>query len=412
MSRLAPRFSRVESWRRACDLVAGLMSDLPRKNCWTIAEHAGHVSPDGLQHLLARASWDQDGVRDDLRDYVLAGLGDGGIIVVDETGDLKKGTRTVGVQRQYTGTAGRIENAQVAVYLTYATDAGHAFIDRELYLPRCWTDDRQRMTVAGVPDDVGFTSKPQLAKRMIARAIDSGVAAAWVTGDEVYGASTDLRAELEKRQLRYVLAVACDHQVATGAGKLRADQIAKQLPAKAWQRLSAGAGAKGPRWYAWAMVDIDTADQPPHRWLLIRRNHSTGELAYYRCHAPHPVPLGELVTVAGRRWTVEESFQAGKGLCGLDEHQVRTWISWQRWTILAMTAHAFLTVLAAHERSTRPAPDEMIPLTCNEIKHLINALGTRPPRGPSHCLHWSAWRRRRQHHSRLCHYRRRGAEPP
>jgi SRSO17 transposase len=262
-----------------------------------------------------------------------------------------------------------------------------------------------------VPADVEFATKPTLARQMIGRALDAGVGARWVAGDEVYGASTDLRAELEKRQVGYVLAIACDHQVATGAGKLRADRIAKQLPAKPWQRLSAGVGAKGPRWYDWALVDIDT-DRPGHAWLLIRRNQSTGELAYYRCYAPHLVPLGQLVSIAGRRWTVEESFQAGKGLCGLDQHQVRAWTSWQRWTILAMTAHAFLAVLAAHERSTRPAGNQMIPLTCNEIKHLINALHARPPRGPSHCLRWAAWRRRRQHRSRLCHYRRRGAKPP
>lgn len=407
MSRIASRFGRVEPWRHACDLVAGLMSDLPRKNCWTIAERAGHTSPDALQHLLLRASWDEGGVRDDLRDYVTAGLGvEGAVLVVDETGDVKKGTATVGTQRQYTGTAGRIENAQVAVYLTYATDAGHAFIDRELYLPESWTDDPGRLAEAGVPGEVEFTTKPALAQQMITRALDAGVRASWVAGDEVYGNSGKLRAELETRGVGYVLAVACSHQVRTGTGNQRADQIATGLARSAWQLRSAGPGAKGPRLYQWALVDIDH-DEPGHRWLLIRRNPATGELAYYRCYSPNPMPLTTLVTVAGRRWTVEENFQSGKGLCGLDEHQVRTWTSWRRWTILAMLTHAILAVLAAHERSHTPrANHELIPLTCNEIAHLINA-HTRHAADHLHCLRWSHWRRRHQHRARTCHYRKR-----
>jgi SRSO17 transposase len=407
MGWIAGRFARVETRRRASVFVLGLMSKLPRKNCWSIAEHAGDASPAGLQHLVSRASWDHHGVRDDLRDYVVAGLGaEGAVLVVDETGDLKKGAGTVGVQRQYTGTAGRIENAQVAVYLTYATDAGHAFIDRELYLPHSWADDPQRRGIAGVPDEVEFATKPTLARQMIAQALDAGVDAGWVAGDEVYGADPGLRSELEARQVGYVLAIGCHRRVSTGAGLLRADQIANILPASAWQRHSAGDGAKGPRLYDWALVEIDT-DQPGCRWLLIRRNHSTGELAYYRCYAPAPVPLATLVKVAGRRWTVEESFQAGKGLCGLDQHQVRTWTSWHRWTILAMLAHAFLAVLAATERSRTPALTDQIPLTCNEIQHLFNSLITSQNRNRRHCLRWSHWRRQHQHHARTCHYRRR-----
>src|SRR5215213_9013064 len=197
---MAGRFTRVETRRRFRGFLLGLLADLPRKNCWTIAEDAGEADPHGMQYLLARASWDTDGVRDDLRDYVTAALGDvDAVLVVDETGDLKKGTGTVGVQRQYTGTAGRVENAQVAVYLVYATDAGHGLIDRELYLPRSWTDDPERLQAAGVPDQVGFATKPELATRMLARALDAGVPAAWVTGDEVYGANPGLRAELEAR---------------------------------------------------------------------------------------------------------------------------------------------------------------------------------------------------------------------
>lgn len=206
LARVAGRFGRVEPRRRVRGFVLGLLADLPRKNCWTIAEHAGDATPDGMQHLLGRAVWDTDGVRDDLRDYVTEHLGDpGAVLVVDETGDIKKGTATVGVQRQYTGTAGRVENAQVAVYLTYAGQAGHAMIDRELYLPKSWTSDPARCARAGVPEDVKFATKPQLARAMITRALDAGVPARWAAGDEVYGADPALRAELEARQLGYVL---------------------------------------------------------------------------------------------------------------------------------------------------------------------------------------------------------------
>ncbi len=201
LGRVAGRFPRVEPRRRVRGFVLGLLADLPRKNCWAIAEHAGDASPDGMQHLLGRAVWDTDGVRDDLRDYVMEHLGDPhGVLVVDETGDVKKGTATVGTQRQYTGTAGRIENAQVAVYLTYAGQGGHAMIDRELYLPRSWTSDPARCVAAGVPDDVAFATKPALAQTMLARALDAGVPARWVAADEVYGADPELRADLQARE--------------------------------------------------------------------------------------------------------------------------------------------------------------------------------------------------------------------
>ena len=339
-------------------------------------------------------------MRDDLRDYVTGQLGDtDAVLVVDETGDLKKGVYTVGVQRQYTGTAGRIENAQVAVYLAYAGERGHAMIDRELYLPKSWTDDPDRAArEAGVPDDIEFLTKPALATGMIIRALNAGVPARWVAGDEVYGADPALRAELELRRIGYVLAIGCDRRVPTAAGPLRADQIAAGLPRRAWQRLSAGAGAKGQRYYDWAWVahpdptgSTDPTDPVDTQcwWLLVRRHRHTGELAFYRCYSPQPVPLRELVRVAGRRWTVEESFQAGKGLAGLDEHQVRRWTSWQRWTLLAMIAHALLAVIAAHEHTTRPAPDGLIALTCSEIRRLFTIYVIEPSRTLACPMAWS-----------------------
>src|SRR6266508_4066934 len=298
--RVAGRFGRVDLRWRARAFVRGLLADLPRKNCWTIAEHAGDRTPDGMQHLLARAVWDEDGVRDDVRDWVVAHLGDpGATLVIDETGDLKKGTATVGVKRQYTGTAGRVENAQVAVYLVYASDTGHAIVDRELYLPRSWTDDPQRCRAAGVPDEVGFATKPELATAMLCRALDARVPASWVTGDEVYGASSRLRGELETRQIGYVLAVARHHRVRFGGAAHRVDELLAKVPARAWQCVSAGAGAKGQRLYDWAFMRLDhdgpaPADQAGRHWLLVRRNRTTGELAFYRCYTPRPVPLAVL----------------------------------------------------------------------------------------------------------------------
>ncbi|MFE9623535.1 IS701 family transposase [Streptomyces sp. NPDC006527] len=419
MSRIGGRFARVEPRLRARQLVLGLLADLPRKNCWTIAEHTGDTSPDGLQHLLGRAQWDADLVRDDLRAFVLGHLADDrAVLVVDETFDLKKGTRTVGVQRQYTGTAGRIENAQVAVYLTYASQHGHAAIDRALYLPKSWTGDPDRCRQAGVPDGVGFATKPQLAQQMIERALDAGVPAAWATGEEVYCDNPHLRAAREKRQLGYVLAVSSTHRLATPAGPQRADHLAKRIPHRVWQKLSAGAGAKGHRWYDWAQVVITAPSLVDHQYLLIRRNRRTGELAYYRCYAPSPVPLSRLVMVAGSRWTVEEIFQSSKTLAGLDEHQVRRWDSWHRWVTMAMLAHAFLAVTAARERRNHaPADDgtsldELIPLTCNEIQRLFTALLVRPVHDLAHRWRWSTWRRRHQARARRSHYRRQVALQP
>ncbi|GHD76318.1 transposase [Streptomyces mirabilis] len=412
MARVAGRFARVERRRRARSFVLGLLAELPRKNCWTIAEHAGDASPAGMQHLLSRASWDADRVRDDIRNFVVEHLGDDdAVLVVDETGDLKKGTASVGVQRQYTGTAGRIENSQVAVYLVYSSPAGHAAIDRRLYIPRSWTQDLDRRRAAGIPEDLRFATKPALATEMIAQALDAGVSAAWVTGDEVYGGDPHLSAELESRQIGYVLAISRKRPIRTRAGVFEAGVLARCLPKKAWQRLSAGDGAKGRRFYDWAQVEIDNPTGcTGHQSLLIRRNRRTGELAFYRCYSAHPVPLTTLVKVAGRRWTVEETFQAAKELTGLDEHQVRRWISWHRWTTLAMLAHAFLVVTVPIERRTTTAPPGLAPLTCGEIQRLFAAFVAQHARDLAHRLSWSHWRRRHQARARTSHYQRQTAQ--
>jgi len=411
IDRIASRFARYEPLRHAGELMAGMVSGLDRKNCWTIAEHRGAATPDGLQHLLSRASWDADAVRDDLRDYVIDAFGDpGAILVVDETGDVKKGVHSVGVQRQYSGTAGRIENSQVAVYLTYAAPRGHALIDRALYLPKSWTDDPGRCDDAGIPDEQReFATKPTLAATLIDRVVEAQVPASWVAGDEVYGADPKLRTTIRGHGLGYVLAIAANRRVPTHAGPIRVDALPALIPPHAWQKHSAGAGAHGPRLYSWAwfqlLAEDDTTTGVHH--LLIRRNDATGELAYLRCYSPRPVPLHTLVAVAGQRWRIEESFQTAKGLAGIDQHQVRRWRSWHRWTTLAMLAHAFLAVATAIERDTAPTPTGLIALTVNEFRRLFDALLLTATHTLNSLLAWSRWRRQHQYRARQSHYRRR-----
>ena len=353
-ARISRRFARSEPRERALAYVRGLLAPLERKNSWTLAERAGEAIPDGMQRLLMSADWDADTVRDDVRDYVVEHLGDpSAVLVVDETGFLKKGAKSAGVARQYSGTAGRIENCQVGVFLGYATTAGRTFLDRELYLPKGWTEDRQRCREAGIGDDVEFATKPELAMRMLTRALDASVPAGWVSGDEVYGQHFRLRRMLEERGMPYVLAVPVSQRViATVDGnvrELRADALTKTLSARAWKKVSAGAGAKGPRLYYWARSPIRPLEDTRSYWLLVRRSLTDPEdLAYYLCHAPEHTALRELVRVAGARWAIEETFQTAKGQVGLDHYQVRRYDSWYRHITLAMLAHAFLTITTAH----------------------------------------------------------------
>jgi len=411
IDRIAPRFARYGPLRHAAELMAGMVSGLDRKNCWTIAEHRGEATPDGLQHLLSRAKWDAEAVRDDLRDYVVDAFGDpAATFILDETGDVKKGVHTVGVQRQYTGTAGRIENSPVAVYLTYAAPRGHALIDRALYLPRSWAEDPERCDDAGIPTNKrSFATKPALAKTLIDRAVAAKVPAAWVAADEVYGADPTLRADIRGHGLGYVLAIAANRRVPTHAGAIRVDRLPAMLPSWAWQKHSAGPGSHGHRYYSWAWITLLPENDADTGWhhLLIRRNDATGELAYLRCYSPRPTTLHTLVAVAGQRWRIEESFQAAKGLTGLDQHQVRRWTSWHRWTTLAMLAHAFLAVATATERDTQPPPTSLITLTVNEFRRLFDALLLTTNHTVTSLLAWSHWRRRHQHRARESHYRRR-----
>lgn len=353
--RIGRRFARSEPRRRAVGYIRGLLSDAERKNGWQVAEHLGEATPDGVQHLLARADWDADAVRDDLMGYVAEHLGDpDGVLVVDETGFLKKGTKSCGVARQYTGTAGRIENAQVGVFLGYSARTGRALVDRALYLPKEWAGDTERRKGAGVPGEVAFATKIVLARRMIDRAVAAGMPAKWVTADAVYGSDSHFRATAEGHGLGYVVGVRSDFAVWSGFRQVRATAVLADLPADAWQRLSCGDGAKGPRVFDWALVRTNSpAPDEYARWVLIRRSVSDPtEVAYFACGGPPATTIQQLVLIAGARWAIEDLFELAKGDCGLDEYEVRSWTGWHRHVTLSLWALAVVAVI----RSRLPLP--------------------------------------------------------
>jgi SRSO17 transposase len=355
--RIGRHFARAEPRRRVLAHLQGLLSPVEGKNGWQLAEAAGAATPYGVQHLLGRAVWDADAVRDDARADVVEHLGDpGAVLAVDETGFLKKGPRSVGVQRQYSGTAGRIENCQVGVFLAYAGPRGRAFLDRDLYLPKEWAADAARRAAAGVPATVEFRTKPQLAQAMLERALDAGVPAGWVTGDEVYGGDRRLRGWLEERDVPHVLAVKRTEPLwaatARGPAQVKAEDLVAARPAAAWTRLSAGDGAKGPRLDAWARVAIRPLSDPDWgSWLLVRRSLTDPtDLAHYACSGPAGATLADLVRVAGTRWAGEEVIEAAKGEVGLDQYEVRRWDGWYRHITLCLLAHAFLAAAQAAAR--------------------------------------------------------------
>jgi SRSO17 transposase len=347
--RIAPRFARLEVRARAGKFLTGLLDPLERRNGWQLAEALGERSPDGVQRLLRTARWDAEAVRDDLRAYVIEHLGDpDAVLVLDETGFLKKGTKSVGVARQYSGTAGRIENCQIGVFLAYASPRGHAFLDRALYLPKVWVEDVARREAVGVPQNVCFATKGELAQSMLARAFAAEVPAAWVTGDEVYGNDGSLRRWLEAQRRPYVLAVACSHAVWQDGVQARVDTLVEQIPQAGWQRIDVGAGSKGPRRYDWACGRLPyETEEGWAQWLLLRRSVSSpAEVAFYRAFAPHDVTVEALARVAGTRWVIEEGFQRAKEV-GLDQYEVRRWEGWHRHITLCLLAQAFLEVTRA-----------------------------------------------------------------
>lgn len=350
---IGKRFSRSEARDRALTFLRCLIGPTERRNGWQMAEMAGDATPYAMQHLLGRAVWSADDVRDDLRDYVCTHLGDPtGVLIVDETGFLKKGDKSAGVRRQYSGTAGRIENCQIGVFLAYVAPRGRVLLDRELYLPKEWADDAERCRTAGVPAETGFATKLQLGRRMIDRARRAGVPFQWVTADAVYGSASDFRRWLETHGFSFVLAVTAQYRVWWNGSRQWASEIVTRLPERDWTRLSAGTGTKGERTSDWARIQLGEVGDGRCRWLLFRRSiGSSKELAYYICSAPISTSLTQLVRVAGTRWAIEECFESAKGEVGLDQYEVRSWVGWYRHITLAMLAHAYLTVMRTGRES-------------------------------------------------------------
>ncbi len=353
-ARIAPRFRRAEVRTRARHFLQGLLAPVERKNGWQMAEELGEHGPRGVQRLLGEADWDENAVRDDLRTYVIEHLGEAdGLLVVDETGFLKKGKKSAGVARQYSGTAGRRENSQIGVFLLYASSQGAAFLDRELYLPEEWTSDRVRCREAGIADEVEFATKGELAQRMLSRAFTAEVPATWVVGDTVYGYD-EMRSWLENQGRNHVLAVPETHLIWISGQPQPVGLVAALLPADAWVVLSAGEGSQGPRLYEWAWLELATereAASDRGAWLLIRRSLSDpSKRAFYRVSGPAGTPLTQAVRVAGSRWSIEQGVEEAKGEVGLDHYEVRSWTGWYRHMTLALLAHAVLVVMRTQEK--------------------------------------------------------------
>jgi SRSO17 transposase len=353
--RIGSHFGRAEVRKRVGRYLQGLLASVERKNGWQMAEQLGEANAHGVQRLLEEADWDEEAVRDELRAYVIEQLGEpAGILVVDETGFVKKGKKSAGVARQYSGTAGRRENSQIGVFLSYASSKGAAFIDRGLYLPEEWTQDRVRCREAGIPEEVEFATKGELAQQMLARAFAAEVPAEWVVGDTVYGYD-ELRLWLEAQQKNYVLAVSETHQVWVQGQSQPVGLLAALLPDEAWVVLSAGEGSKGPRLYEWAWLQLPEETEATSewaRWVLIRRSLADrSERAYYRVYAPATTTLAEVVRVTGSRWKIEEGYEQAKGQVGLDQYEVRTWRAWYRYVTLALLAYAALVVMRAQARA-------------------------------------------------------------
>jgi SRSO17 transposase len=354
--RLSAHFARSEVRQRANDYLRGLLSGVERQTSWQLAEVAGNSTPYGIQHLLGRANWEADAVRDELRGYVVEHLADDeSSLIVDETGFIKKGDKSVGVKRQYTGTVGKRENCQVGVFLAYASNRGQAFIDRELYLPGEWALDKERRERAGVPEEVGMRTKPELAKEMLQRALDAGLKAAWVVADCVYGDSRRLGMFLEDREQPYVLALSGKAYVWVGLRQHRVGEVLEALgrgellPEEGFRRLSAGEGSKGPRLYDWTRLPLNPPMQEGfERWLVVRRSiEDPEEITAYTVFAPENTTLEALAKVAGSRWRVEIGFEEAKGEVGLAHYEIRSWHGWYRHITLSLFAHALLAAIRA-----------------------------------------------------------------
>ncbi len=418
--RLLSHFVRPETRSRVRRHLLGLLSVAERKNSGQLAEIMPESGPQGMQRLLNSANWDADAVCDELRTYVIDWLGHpDGILVLDETGFLKKGTHSVGVARQYSGTAGRIENQQIGVFLAYASPHGAALIDRALYLPDEWTQDPARCQRAKVPQTCTFASKPVLAEQMLERALAANIPARWVVADTVYS-TTELRLWLEAHELWYVLAVPCNTVIWTEGQPVQVAELVERVPAGNWVRLSAGEGSQGARLYEWTWLQLPYLSTSGHtHWVVARRSITCQtERAYYHAYAPPTTTLAELVQVGGTRWVIETSFAQAKGEVGLDQYQVRTWAGWHRHVTLALLAYAYLVAIRASTSTSADAVGthavadsaNLIPLTVPEARRLHNGLAEpeyEREHRQQHRQQWSYWRRKHQATAKRCHVKRR-----
>jgi SRSO17 transposase len=375
LARFGRLFVRAEPREQAGRYLEGLLGPVERKNGWQLAEAIGDARPWRTQRVLSHVLWDEEAARDLCREHVVGRLGaQDAVLVVDETAFVRKGRRSAGVARQYCGTLGKVENCQVGVFLAYGSRKGHALIDRRLYLPEAWAGDAERRRAAKIPDEVPFRTKPEIAREMVARALDAGVPCDGVLGDEVYGADRRLRTMLEERGKPYVLAIRgndrLDAEPDGGVGRDEAAALARALPPRAWRRLSAGAGTKGERLYGWARVRLvpppAAGDAPPReRWLLVRRSVTDpADLAYFAVLAPAGLRLVDLARAAGRRWLVEECFEAAKQEVGLADYEVRSWRGWHRHVTLAMLALALLAGLRAGLNRIKGAREPLASSSC------------------------------------------------
>jgi SRSO17 transposase len=417
-ARIAQRFARPEPRRRALAYLQGILSDTARKNGWQLAEHAGEARPDGMQRLLSQAVWDTDGVRDDLRAYVLEQLGtESAVLVIDETGFPKRGRKSAGVAMQYCGSSGQVENCQVGVFLSYVTARGHSLIDRELYLPAHWLDDPERCRDAHIPERVHFQTKPELARSMLERLLQASVPLEWVVADTVYGGNLDLRTWLEAHAYHYVLAVPASEPVeflaATGRRREEAALVEAHLAAPpSWQRLSMSQGTKGPRLFDWTAIPMLHRFQDDGRhFLLIRRDIADPhEKRYYFVFAPLGTTLTEMVQAIGARWHIEVDFENGKDM-GLDHYEVRSFLGWYRHMTLVMLAAAYLVGICAQAHASCPVAalsmPVLLPLTVPEVRHLLARLIWPASSSVRRVLTWSWWRREHQSWASYYHTKRR-----
>ena len=425
-ARLACYFARPEPYQRLLRFVQAILSNVERKNGWQVAEQAREATPYGMQRLLSQAIWDEDGVRDEVRSFALEHLGTSqAIVAIDETSFPKRGTHSAGVKKQYCGTTGQVQNCQVGVFLSYITARGHTLIDRELYVPHDWCEDRARCQEVGIPDTIPFRTKPDLALQMLERLHQAHVPVEWVVADSVYGGYADLRTWLEIHRYPYVGAVTCDEPVVlqTPLGVRRVqvrDVPALLLNDASWQRLSLSEGSKGPRLFDWACVPLlhRGVDDGWHSLLIRRTLDATPELTYYLVFAPPATPLSTKVMALGGRWRIEEDFANGKDL-GLDHYEVRSFVGWYRYITLVMLALAFLSSIAAAARQAHqepaftaesPAdqpPPALWPLSVPEARHLLARLLFPAPSSVRCVIAWSAWRRWHQRLASFFHTRRR-----